>query len=370
MMEIVLNILKESLMITSFVIIMMLLIEYFNIKTKGSWLKKLKTSGTRQVLLGASLGLLPGCLGGYAVVSLYTHHVVGFGSLLAAFIATIGDETFVMLSVMPVTALYIMGGLFAGSIIIGLIVNKIYTYRGTINTGHFEIHEHDHCAIDTGKISGIIQNLRNPSFQRGLLIFGLLVFIVFMITGLFGHEHVHATEHVHSAGETCNEEHGQFQYFLIEEWMQYSFILLAAISLFIIIKVPEHFLNEHLWNHIIKKHFLRVLMWIIVSIAAIQGLLHILHVDHLLSESMYFWSFVMLAALIGIIPQSGPHIIFISLFTQGIIPLSVLLVNSIVQEGHAGLPLLAESKKSFFLIKAVKIFIALLIAVAGFYFNF
>jgi len=363
-MEIVLNILKESLMITSFVIIMMLLIEYFNIKTKGSWLKRLKTSETRQVFLGASLGLLPGCLGGYAVVSLYTHHVVGFGSLLAAFIATIGDETFVMLSVMPVTGLYIMGGLFVGSIIVGIIFNKLFSFKGKMKTGHFEIHEHAHCSDETGEKSGILNNLRHPSFHRGLLIFGLLVFIIFLITGLFGHDHAHAV------GDVGSEEHGHFQFFLIEKWMMYSFLLLAGISLYIIVKVPEHFLSEHLWNHIIKKHFLRVLLWIIVSIAAIQGLLHIVNIDNLVSESLYFWTFVMIAALIGIIPQSGPHIIFISLFSQGIIPLSVLLVNSIVHEGHAGLPLLAESKKSFFLVKGIKIVIAILVATIGFYFNF
>lgn len=367
-MKIFLDILSESLTITSFVIIMMLLIEYFNIKTKGSWFKSLKTSKTRQVLLGATLGLLPGCLGGYAVVSLYTHHVVGFGSLLAAFIATIGDETFIMLSVMPLTALYIMAGLFAGAILIGLITDRFFPLKTKIDTGHFEIHEHDHCVHEAPKKANIIQNLKNPTFQRSLLIFGLITFIVFMITGLIGHGHEHI--HEHAAGESCDGDHGHFQFFIIEEWMQYSFILLAAISLYIILKVPEHFLNEHLWNHIIKKHFLRIFTWILISIAAIQGLLYFVHVDHLFNESMFYWAFVLMAIAIGIIPQSGPHIIFISLFSQGVIPLSVLLANAIVHEGHAGLPLLAESKKSFLLVKGIKIFIALILAVLGFFTGF
>ena len=365
-MEFIFNILKESLTITSFVIIMMLLIEYFNIRTKGSWLNRLKTSPARQVLLSATLGMLPGCLGGYAVVSLYTHNIVGFGSLLAAFIATIGDETFIMLSLMPVTALYIMGGLFLGGILMGLLANKFFPLKAKLSPGHFEIHEHDHCAHQPAERSSIIKNLKNPTFQRGLLIFGLLLFIIFIATGLLGHGH----EHVHEAGEACEHEKGGFQFFMIEEWMQYSFVILAAISLYIIMKVPEHFLNEHLWNHIIKKHFLRIFLWIIVSIAAIQGLLYLVHIDILMSENMYFWSFVIIAATIGIIPQSGPHIIFISLFSQGIIPLSVLLVNSIVHEGHASLPLLAESKKSFLFVKLIKIVLAMLIAALGFFVGF
>lgn len=370
-MEKVTAVLTESLMITSFVIIMMLLIEYFNIKTKGSWFQKLKTSGFRQVFLGSLLGLLPGCLGGYAVVSLYTHRVVGFGSLLAAFIATIGDETFMMLSVMPITALYIMGGLFAGGILFGLLADRFFPVKPEMKTVHFEIHE-EHCCHDEPKKTSIISNLRNPSFQRSLLIFGLLTFIIFMLTGLFGHGHENAQiqGHEHVQGEVCENDHGQFQFFMIEEWMQYSFIILAAISLYIIVRVPEHFLNEHLWNHIIKKHFLRVFLWILISIAAIQGFLYLVHIEHLVSESMYFWTFLLMAILIGIIPQSGPHIVFISMFSQGIIPLSILLVNSIVHEGHAGLPLIAESKKSFLLVKGVKIVIALFVGVLGFYLGF
>ncbi len=367
-MQVFFDILTESLTITSFVIIMMLLIEYFNIKTRGSWFKSLKTSKTRQVLLGATLGLLPGCLGGYAVVSLYTHHVVGFGSLLAAFIATIGDETFIMLSVMPLTAVYIMAGLFAGGVLVGIFTDRFFPLKTTINVGHFEIHEHDHCAKETTEKSSILKNLKNPSFQRGLLIFGLFLFIVFMFTGLIGHGHEHVHEHV--VGEACEGDHGHFQFFIIEEWMQYSFIVLAAISLYIILKVPEHFLNEHLWNHIIKKHFLRIFIWILVSIAAIQGLLYVVHIDHILNEHMFFWAFALMAIAIGIIPQSGPHIIFISLFSQGIIPLSILLVNAIVHEGHAGLPLIAESKRSFLIVKGIKILIAFVIAGIGFFVGF
>ncbi len=367
-MEVIISIIKESLTITSFVIIMLLLIEYFNIRTRGSWFTKLKTSKFRQVLVGATLGLLPGCLGGYVVVSLYTHHVVGFGSLLAAFIATLGDETFVMLSVMPGTTLMIMGGLFVGAIVIGLLVEKLVPLKAKLKTGHFEIHEHDHCTHTVPEKSSIIQNLKNPTFQRSLLIFGLLLFIVFMATGLIGHGHEHV--HMHEGGEACDGDHGHFQFFLIEEWLQYIFIALAAVSLFIILKVPEHFLSEHLWKHIIKKHFLKIFIWILVSIAAIKGLLHVVQIDNLFSESMFFWAFALMAIAIGIIPQSGPHIIFISLFTQGIIPLSVLLVNAIVHEGHAGLPLLAESKKSFFIVKGIKIVLALLVAALGYFLSF
>jgi hypothetical protein len=60
-----------------------------------------------------------------------------------------------------------------------------------------------------------------------------------------------------------------------------------------------------------------------------------------------------MAVLIGFIPESGPHLIFVALFFNGIIPFSILLANSIVQDGHGALPLLAESRKNFIYMKLI-----------------
>ena len=60
---------------------------------------------------------------------------------------------------------------------------------------------------------------------------------------------------------------------------------------------------------------------------------------------------LILAALIGMIPESGPHMVFISLFAGGWVPFSVLLTSSMSQDGHTSLPLLASSTRSFFVAK-------------------
>ena len=82
---------KHALMITSFVLMMMLLIEYINVQTRGEWQKSLKKSRFGQYFLAAFLGVVPGCLGAFTVVSLYSHRMVSFGALVAAMIATSGD---------------------------------------------------------------------------------------------------------------------------------------------------------------------------------------------------------------------------------------------------------------------------------------
>ena len=54
---------------------------------------------------------------------------------------------------------------------------------------------------------------------------------------------------------------------------------------------------------------------------------------------------IVFAALIGILPESGPHLLFLLLFSRGLVPFSVLLVNTISQDGHGLLPLLSYSVK-------------------------
>ena len=95
----ILLLLKQSLMITLFVLSMMLIIEYLNVLTKGLWSKNLKSSPAKQIFLAAILGLIPGCLGAYTAVSLYVHNIISTGALVTAMIATSGDEAFFMFSV-------------------------------------------------------------------------------------------------------------------------------------------------------------------------------------------------------------------------------------------------------------------------------
>ena len=50
------------------------------------------------------------------------------------------------------------------------------------------------------------------------------------------------------------------------------------------------------------------------------------------------------------------------LFADGLLPLPVLIANCIVQEGHAGLPLLSESKSAWLRAKLIKVCLAIVIS--------
>jgi len=69
----------------------------------------------------------------------------------------------------------------------------------------------------------------------------------------------------------------------------------------------------------------------------------------------------LLAVLIGIIPESGPHMIFVMLYAKGMIPFSILLASSIVQDGHGMLPLLSYTIKDSILVKLLNLVFGIII---------
>lgn len=78
---------------------------------------------------------------------------------------------------------------------------------------------------------------------------------------------------------------------------------------------------------------------------------------------------LVIATLVAIVPEYGPHLIFVAMFADGLIPFSVLLASSIVQDGHGMLPLLSYTVKDTVLIKLFNLAIGLTIGFALFLFG-
>ena len=111
-MHLFIDILRNSILITGLVVVMMMMIESLNIESKGLIFKGLKKTRFGQVVIASLLGSIPGCMGGFAAVSLYTHRMFSFGALVAMMIASSGDESFVMLAMIPQQALILFAVLF------------------------------------------------------------------------------------------------------------------------------------------------------------------------------------------------------------------------------------------------------------------
>lgn len=337
-MRILIEVLKHALMITGFVFVMMLIIEYINVQTKGLWQNDLAESKWKQYFLAAFLGAIPGCLGAFTAVTLFSHRIISFGAVVTAMIATSGDEAFIMLAMFPQKAILLTAIIFVIGIIAGFITDKF------ISKKHFEtkffnnklpFHEEEKC--DCFPHNNLLSNFQKSSIPRILMIIIITIFLLGTVSGEIGPQEWN--------------------------WIRVTIMLTSMIALFIVITVPEHFLEEHLWDHIVKVHIPRIFLWTFGTLFIVNILLKFLDIHIWIADNMFV--VLAIALLVGIIPESGPHMVFITLFASGTIPFSILLASSIVQDGHGMLPMLAESKKGFFSVKAVNIVFGAIVGIVG-----
>ncbi len=332
----VVEILQKSLMITAFVAVMMLAVEYLNVQTRGALLATMQNARWRQYLIAAALGAIPGCLGAYAVVALYTHRKVTLGALVATMIATSGDETFVMLALFPMTAILMTLGLAAIGIGVGWLTDKYVPARWLPDAGEccaLDVHPEDECrCFPRGEI---LTQWRPPSPYRATLVVALALFIFALATGNVG-----------------PADWG---------WKRITLLAVMGLGMFISSTVPDHFLEEHLWRHVVLKHIPQIFVWTTGALGLVAVLNLLVDLPALVSSNP--WQTLAAAAGIGVLPESGPHLVFVTMFANGTMPLSVLVTSSIVQDGHGMLPLLSASKRAFFVVKLLNIIVG--VAVGG-----
>ncbi len=269
MINIFRDVLLESVSITFFVLLMMILADYINVRSKGKLHVLLKGSNKwKQYVIGSFLGTIPGDLGSFAGVSLYMHGIISYGTIAGLMIASAGDEAFVMLALFPKIAILLFVvlfviGIFSGKIIDYIVVKFKIPYSTDCETVQYHQHE----------------------------------------------------------------------------------------------KSYKHYMKEHIWHHIIKEHVWKIFLWIFGALLLLEIGTSYLNLESLTTQ--YIWLVLLVSVLIGIIPESGPHLIFVTMFAQGLIPFSILLTSSIVQDGHGMLPMLSFSVKDSISIKIFNVLFGL-----------
>jgi len=336
------HIFKHALIITGFVFVMMTAIEYINVLTQGIWQEKVLNRKWKQYLIAAALGALPGCLGAFTAVALFSHRLISFGAIVTAMIATSGDEAFVLFAMVPQQALLLTALLFFIGITAGYLTDLFFNFAKItekFSGNQLQLHEE---SCDCFTKENIMQAFTKPSAPRLVTV----LLILSMITAI-------------SSGILMGQA---------EMWKKVTILAAFLFSLFIIVTVPDHFLKDHLWKHVVKVHIPRIFIWTFGALLLIHFLLNYLNMESWIMDNMFV--ILLIAVLIGFIPESGPHLIFVTLFAAGNIPLSILLASSISQDGHGMLPLLSESKRSFFAVKIINGAFAFIVGIIGYFTGF
>ena len=328
-------ILREAVTITIFVFSMMVFVDWLNVRSRGRMKQTLRGRRWREYTLSSFLGSTPGCLGAFMNVSMYVHGLIGFGALVGGMIATSGDEAYVMLSLFPGKALLLFAGLFVAGIVFGPLSDFI--------AKRLKIRTCEECALqaihpeefEKGRWEMLRITLRHPSPTR-------LLFLLFMIALLV----------IAALGIVGPEGWG---------WMRITLIVLLSLGTLLSLSSSEHYLKEHIIVHILRRHTLRVFLWTFGALL-VMSFLPSEEVVRAFIQAHMLWVFLF-AGLLGVIPDSGPHMIFVMMFASGLVPFSVLFVSSFVQDGHGMLPLLSVSLRDSLRVKAFNLVFGL--AVGG-----
>ena len=331
-MQIVIESLKEATVVSIFVFSMMLFTDYLNVLSRGKFSQLIKGGRARQYIISSFLGATPGCLGSFMNVSFYVHGLISFGAIVGGMIATSGDEAFVMLAMFPQKALFLFFILFILGIIFAYLIDKIafiLRIKPSQVCEFSALHLEEECRCLNFKEA--IEQIKKISLQRFLLLFLLGMGLGGFLFGFIGPR--------------------------VWEWKRITFVFLLSLASFVVISMPEHYLEEHIWKHIAKRHLWRIFLWSFFALLVINAGLRLWNLEVFVKTHMVW--VLLIASLVGVVPESGPHLIFVMMFAKGIVPFSVILASSIVQDGHGMLPLLSYSLKDSLLIKLFNLVIGL-----------
>ena len=330
------TLLWNAITVTGFVLVMMLLVEYLNVATRGVVRQRLQTSGGR--LPAVLIGTVPGCFGAFTNVTLYVHGTVSLGALAGSMIAASGDEAFVMLALFPGRALMLFGVLFAYGMAVAWIVDRLFGmrfYRQANCASGLTLHDEEAKAFHPFRwpAGGV-----SWSLERVLLTGCLLAFALALGTGAVAAE--------------------------APAWMRAVLTALGLLLAGFVLVAPAHFVREHLVRHVVREHAPRIFLWTFGALVLTEWVTRSgIGLEAFIREHTTLA--LLVAVLIGVIPESGPHLMFATLYASGVLPFSVLLASSAVQDGHGMLPLLAESRLEFLRVKAINVVAGLVLGYAA-----
>lgn len=357
----------------SFVGITLLLFGYINYKTEGKFIKTIEERKKLQVVIGAFLGLTPGCGGAIMVMPLYLLGKVSFGTVVATLIATMGDAAFVIIVYSPKIFLtvsiisfivaiitgYLIDFFNIGTNLVGKISSKeelkklhkefedepteleLDSKKENINFLYKENNNNNEIGVSFKHKHSIEGNIYRFRHNQGYKIFWGLTILGFIL-GIMDLMQI-------DLDNTFPIKNLSF----IGVIGTFFSIIYTVISKKIIkddnigeTESKLESLRETLIHNAGETAF--VITWIFMAFLFYEIGLEVIGGEEVLIGFMNKSGFlvVIVAVLIGLIPGCGPQIVLATLFVTGAVPFSALIANAICNDGDALFPLMAINKKS------------------------
>ncbi len=346
-------------LIGSFLIVSLLFVRLVTTRSDGHTLAAVLERTGVGPITGTVLGLVPGCGGAIAVVSLYAEDAVGYGTLAAALVATAGDSAFLLLAVAPrVAALtYALSGLTA--VVVGVAIRHsglgvqrldqtVRRLDGTLGLGGTV--ERDSPVRPDGAVGrdspvrpDSIVPLHDESHSppRGWS----LVLAGWWIVAVFGFS-IGVSRMVGGGVPSALPSVGSVSFVTLVSAGGVGLSLSVAVVTTVADWDWEH--GNHHWvvgaltDTTVTASSLVV--WIVVALGGVQLLAACLPVSTASVTNTVGPLAPVVGGLLGVVPGCGVHVGFVATYTEGAVPFSALVANAISQDGDAIFPLVAVDR--------------------------
>ncbi len=374
-------------------VILWVAISYFffqmlNYFSNGGFSQVIKKNKKLQPLLAAMMGSIPGSGSTLFLFPMYKEGSLSFAALVSAFIATMGETAFILLVAQPALYLWMVLFSFIISVMVGyfLLFINIDKYvkdemlsNNNLDSKYTDLHNHDH--KPDNQAYHIFFNIMLPTLFAIAITMALPYFIIHTI------EHSDNT-HTHSEIDHDHEHSTNEEFLGVMDWFYFitTIILLISFTLQRTVLKKYNF-NAHVHIHKdvdkvdIKKdikhiaydtydHSLFIFVWVFLTMLVVTIPFEYIpalpeDVHNKFDDIGFIIGLTFIGGIISIIPGCGVNLIFTTWILavadhtpEGmsfILPFSILITNSMAQDGDAGFPLLANNKRSYFLMKGINI---------------
>ena len=363
---VILSMRDAFLAVTVFVAAMVFLFSWLQYATSGKFVDYIKRNKKFQPVIGALMGLTPGCGGAIVVMPMFARGYVTYGTVVATLIATLGDAAFVLIGaaitdssfIAPVIAVHVI------SLIVGITWGYLIDLTGTTprtpfgrfgksKVGSFE-EEH----IEEDNIESTIASMPRETpdgIGYKILHQGYTVWWIVTLIGL-----VFAVLLLVWAGQDPDYELKlSLNPLTLDGFITWIGLLGTTFSVILYIAQKNWFADDTEATIGDKLHSMRetmvhsasetafVTFWVMIAYLVFEFsmLLSGVGEDDIAKYGDGIFA-VLVASTIGLIPGCGPQIIAITAYTKDMISFPALTANAISQDGDALFPLLVRHKSA------------------------
>ena len=349
------------LAVTVFVAAMVFLFSWLQYATSGRFVEYIRRKKKLQPVIGALMGLTPGCGGAIIMMPMYARGYVSYGTVLATLIATLGDSAFILIGAAITDSSFVapLIAVHAISFITGVSWGYLVDMTGTTPhkpLGHFGPSVGEEAGkVESGNESPLEDLPREEPVGLGYKILhqGYLVWWSVTVIGLI----FAILLMVWSGQDPDYNLELSFDPTSLDGFITWVGVIGTSLSVILYIAQKNwigddteatigdklHSMRETMIHSASETAF--VTFWVMIAYLAFEfGML----LSGISEQDMSNYGdgliAVIAASIIGLIPGCGPQIIVITAYTKDIISFPALAANAISQDGDALFPLLVRHK--------------------------